>query len=123
MSSTIPQTFDNSIEIIIFDKVKALFSDDTIDGRNFMIILIKSMEHVEEFQKLTGLQKKTTVKNIFKHLIQESNVDVGFDLSDDTLDIFIDTIISVSKGYFKLNKFNFKNFFSKLNCFFKKRLD
>jgi hypothetical protein len=115
----------SALELVIFDKVKVLFSNKKIDQANFLSLLLKSMELAETYPNLSGIDKKNIVKNVSRHLLQEIEIEGTFSdvknfiLDNETaIDSYIDTLVSVSKGFFKLNKFNFKKTFSKwFSCF------
>lgn len=112
-----------SIEDRIYQQLTDLFSDDfTFNESTFLTTLLKAMEMVESCKKLTGLEKKTIVKNLIKKLLTHVKVDEKFTVlknyyleNDDALDAHIDTLVSVSRGVYNLNKKGIDAFFKKFS--------
>lgn len=121
-----------SLEDRVYQQLTDLFSDDfTFNESTFLTTLLKAMEMVESFKELTGPEKKTMVKNLMKKLLTSVKVDEKFIVlqnyyveNDTALDAHIDTLVSVSRGFYNLNKKGIDAFFKKVknifSCFGKK---
>lgn len=116
-----------SLEDKIYNHLKELYSNNfSFNEGTFLSTLLKAMEMVESYKKLTGLEKKTMVKDLMKKLLQELDVDPAFAgikdyylANESALDSHIDTLISVSKGFYNLNKKDIHAFFKKIGALFK----
>ena len=88
------------------DALVSQFKGEKLEFMNIYQILFDLMKVSEEFQGLTGVQKKQTVLKYMKEILIDQDIDPAF-LS--VLSPLVDFIVDISKNKKKLQKFK-KNY-------------
>jgi hypothetical protein len=97
----------------VFQEIKTLFQNETLDSSNLITLAVRAMELVEKIPNLTGSDKKKIVIQVVKLMVEETDLskkdknNLGL-IIDTTLPITIDLVIAASRGFLDLNTFKIK---------------
>lgn len=89
--------------VIIYDKLRGMIANKHIDISNIMTIVAFTMQLVQQYPTLEGIQKKLIVKKVIYRLINEIPLSEGdraaiLILLNGTIDKTIDYIIAIANG-------------------------
>jgi hypothetical protein len=125
--NTLTQKISVNPENVLVDAVDYLYkyfksiNVSKITPSNIVFITAEIIQIVEKYDDLTGIQKKHTVINVIKKLVN-NQLDTDDDkrainiIIDLTLPTIIDNLVSAINGEFKFNKEKVTSFFKKIFC-------
>lgn len=97
------------ISTTIRDQLIEYYRNENIDKQKLLQVAVTAMEYIDNYKELRGDEKKQILNMALENFIDTMVSDEGqksslLDLQHEILPLFIDLVVSATKGNFDINK-------------------